>query len=70
MPIAGPFRAGQKWWQAGKPSDLGDFVACYAAGNRSKRKETDRFKRFGVDELLKRDKLNLDIFWLKDEKPG
>ena len=23
--------------------------------------------RFGYDELLQRDKLNLDIFWLKDE---
>jgi type I restriction enzyme M protein len=22
--------------------------------------------RFGYDELIKRDKLNLDIFWLKD----
>ena len=26
-----------------------------------------RFKRFAVDELLKRDKLNLDITWLKDD---
>ena len=32
-----------------------------------KRKESERFKRFDVDGLLKRDKLNLDIFWLKDE---
>jgi type I restriction enzyme M protein len=29
--------------------------------------QTERFKRFDVNELLKRDKLNLDIFWLKDE---
>ncbi len=35
--------------------------------NRSKRQETERFKRFPVDDLLKRDKLNLDIFWLKDD---
>ncbi|HEX7324973.1 MAG TPA: hypothetical protein VF292_06440 [Rhodanobacteraceae bacterium] len=48
-------------------SDLDDFVACYAAANRGRRQETGRFKRFGVDELLKRDKLNLDIFWLKDD---
>lgn len=47
--------------------DLKDFINCYAARNRSKREETERFKRFGTDELLKRDKLNLDIFWLKDE---
>lgn len=49
-----------------KAADLDDFIACYAAGDRSKRKENDRFKRFDIAELLKRDKLNLDIFWLKD----
>jgi len=27
----------------------------------------ERFKRFDVADLLKRDKVNLDIFWLKDE---
>jgi len=43
-------------------SDLGDFVKCY-----HERKETDRFRRFGYDELTSRDKLNLDIFWLKDD---
>ena len=50
-----------------QPSDLDDFIGCYSAGQRGKRKETERFKRFAVDDLLKRDKLNLDIFWLKDE---
>jgi type I restriction enzyme M protein len=35
--------------------------------NRHNRKETERFKCFTYDELLKRDKVNLDIFWLKDE---
>jgi type I restriction enzyme M protein len=50
-----------------KNSDLDDFRQCYAAADRGKRKETDRFKRFGVDELLKRDKLNLDISWLRDD---
>jgi type I restriction enzyme M protein len=29
--------------------------------------ETDRFKSFTYDDLIKRDKANLDIFWLKDE---
>lgn len=36
-------------------------------GNRHKRTESERFKSFTYDELLKRDKVNLDIFWLKDE---
>ena len=31
------------------------------------RKETERFKCCSYEELLKRDKVNLDIFWLKDE---
>lgn len=28
---------------------------------------TDRFRRFKFEDLAKRDKLNLDIFWLKDD---
>jgi type I restriction enzyme M protein len=36
-------------------------------GNRHERKESERFKSFAYEDLLKRDKLNLDIFWLKDE---
>ena len=35
--------------------------------NRFHRKETERFKCFAYDDLVKRDKVNLDIFWLKDE---
>jgi type I restriction enzyme M protein len=35
--------------------------------NRFDRVETKRFKSFTYEQLLKRDKLNLDIFWLKDE---
>jgi type I restriction enzyme M protein len=31
------------------------------------RKESERFKAFTYEELVKRDKVNLDIFWLKDE---
>jgi len=50
-----------------KRSDLDDFVACYNAKNRHERKPADRFRSFTYEELTKRDKLNLDIFWLKDE---
>ena len=35
--------------------------------SRYQRKETERFKCFAYDDLVKRDKANLDIFWLKDE---
>lgn len=47
--------------------DLGDFVRCYNPANRHKRKKSERFKAFNYDELIQRDKANLDIFWLKDE---
>jgi type I restriction enzyme M protein len=47
--------------------DLEDFVSCYNPANRHKRKESERFKAFTYDELVQRDKANLDIFWLKDE---
>src|SRR6266516_6752294 len=50
-----------------KRSDLDDFVACYNPKNRHERKPADRFRSFTYEELTKRDKLNLDIFWLKDE---
>lgn len=50
-----------------KQSDLEDFVKCYHNENRFKRKETERFKCFTYDEIIKRDKTSLDIFWLKDD---
>jgi type I restriction enzyme M protein len=47
---------------------LQDFVDCFAAGKpRSKRKETERFKSFTYDEIIARDKANLDITWLRDD---
>ncbi len=46
---------------------LDDFVACYHPENRHERQESDRFHAFHYDHLLKRDKLSLDIFWLRDK---
>ena len=48
-------------------SDLDDFVACYKPENRHRRKESERWRPFDYEELMKRDKANLDIFWLKDK---
>ena len=42
-------------------------MACYNPDNRHQRQETDRFHRFSYEDLIKRDKANLDIFWLRDE---
>jgi type I restriction enzyme M protein len=47
---------------------LDEFAACYLPGKpRSERVESERFKSFGYDELIARDKVNLDITWLRDE---
>lgn len=50
-----------------RSEDLQDFIACYNPENRHDRKETERFKAFTYDELMQRDKVSLDILWLKDE---
>jgi len=47
--------------------DLQDFIRCFNPENRHNREETEVFKAFSYDELLQRDKVSLDIFWLKDE---
>jgi len=47
---------------------LQDFVDNYAPGkSRNDRAESERFRSFSHDELIARDKLNLDITWLRDE---
>ena len=43
---------------------LDDFVKCYT---QRKRTETERWHCFAVSDLLKRDKTNLDIKWLKEQ---
>lgn len=57
-----------------KYSDLEDFIKCYNLENRLNRTETwseespeGRFRKFIYEEILARDKTNLDIFWLKDK---
>jgi type I restriction enzyme M protein len=50
--------------------DLQDFIKCYNPKNRSDRTETERFKVYSYKDLIKREKVNLDIFWLKDESLG
>jgi type I restriction enzyme M protein len=48
-------------------ADLDDFVACFAGGDLSKRVESERFKRYTYDEIIERDKVSLDITWLRDD---
>ncbi|MGI8949656.1 MAG: type I restriction-modification system subunit M [Ornithinimicrobium sp.] len=49
-------------------ADLDDFVMSYKPGMPvSERVESERFRSFGYDEIVARDKANLDITWLKDD---
>jgi type I restriction enzyme M protein len=48
-------------------ADLEDLVACSRSGRRFERAERARFRRFPLEALLARDKVNLDIFWLRDD---
>jgi len=64
------FRTNQHFTLRTKPlsrSDLDDFVASYNPQNRQQREESERFRAFDYDDLVKRDKASLDIFWLRDE---
>jgi type I restriction enzyme M protein len=54
--------------------DLDNFVACYNPDNRYERVPTwsednsnGRWRAYSFDELIHRDKISLDIFWLHDE---
>ncbi len=46
---------------------LNDFVAAYKPDARGEREQSERFKRFTYDDLVQRDKVSLDVTWLRDE---
>ena len=55
-------------------ADLDEFVACYHPANRHERtatwspaQPTGRWRAYSYEELLARDKVSLDLFWLRDE---
>ncbi|MEV0974473.1 class I SAM-dependent DNA methyltransferase [Microtetraspora glauca] len=68
------FRAGESFTLKQRPlrrEHLQDFVDCYLPGKpREERVGTERFKSFTYEELIARDKVNLDITWLKDDGAG
>lgn len=48
--------------------NLDEFVDSYLPGKaREERVESERWKSFAHDDLVARDKVNLDITWLRDE---
>ena len=57
-----------------KLDDLQAFIDRYQSGDRHNRSETwsetnpeGRWRKFSYEEIMARDKTNLDIFWLKDK---
>lgn len=47
--------------------DLAGFIEAYKPGARHERIESERFRSFGYDQLMEREKVSLDIFWLRDQ---
>ena len=47
--------------------DLQDFIGTYKPEYSGDRVESERFKRFSYDELIQRDKVSLDLIWLRDD---
>jgi type I restriction enzyme M protein len=55
-------------------ADLNEFVECYRPTDRNNREATwsedspdGRWRPYTYDEILARDKVSLDLFWLRDE---
>jgi type I restriction enzyme M protein len=55
-------------------ADLDEFVTCFNPANRHERTATwseenqdGRWRAYTYNEIIARDKVNLDIFWLRDE---
>lgn len=55
-------------------ADLDEFAACCQPGARHRRTPTrcaaepeGRWRRFSYEEIVARDKVSLDLFWLRDE---
>ncbi len=54
--------------RAGSPLPAADgALRTKRPTSRHERQESERFKAFDYADLIKRDKINLDIFWLKDD---
>ena len=63
------FRTNQHFTMKQNPlrrAHLDEFVEAYKPGSRGERVESERFKAYTYDELVARDKANLDLIWLKD----
>ncbi|MDP6717677.1 MAG: Mu-like prophage major head subunit gpT family protein, partial [Pirellulaceae bacterium] len=63
------------FFSTGKRTDFDEFVTCFKPGAMHKRRQTwsekknpnGRWRYYTYVEILMRDKLSLDLFWIKDE---
>ena len=46
---------------------LAEFIEVFKPDDRRARVESERFHRFTYDDLVARDKVSLDLIWLRDE---
>lgn len=50
-----------------RDTDLQEFITAYNPTDRHTRVETARFRAISYDQLIEREHVNLDIFWLKED---
>jgi len=50
-----------------RDADMAEFVSLAKLSDRAKRQETERFKRFTYAELAAREKLDLNLSWLRED---
>jgi type I restriction enzyme M protein len=50
-----------------RPADMEDFVSLARLSKRAARTETERFKCFPYEQLDAREKLDLNLSWLREE---
>ena len=50
-----------------RDADMADFIACARLSDRAGRQEADRFKRYTYAELNARERLDLNLTWLRED---
>ena len=50
-----------------RSADMEDFIACARLAERATRQESERFKRYSYSELAARERLDLNLSWIREE---
>ena len=65
--LTGRFLSVSRTWSPTKSPTFAELRSRYRPDARYKCKESERFKCYTYDELIARDKVSLDLVWLRDE---